>query len=326
MEFYYVHGETLPGYIKYFLDLNFNVDVVLCKSEKIFTRNDYGLFLCFSQNKNVRIKMLSDLDMNFLLRSSIIKKYKHIMINSFTKGMEGHHLYGVNLFKLKPVCVVHNQNNNNKYFKTNKIISLVEINPGNRKPTVIVNPHYFGEFEKKNKSKITTFITLNKKDMSRRNIYLLFDACDMLYKKGIYDFSVKIIGNGIPVPENHRNNIRDFGFLDFQKMFKEINDSDFFMALIDENSIQYTNKASGSYQISYGFLKPIILNNKFANISGFNNSNSILYDKNNELANAMEKCINMSNDDYLSLITALEISEKELYNASLKNLKEVLEA
>jgi hypothetical protein len=325
MEFYYVHGESMPGYIKYLLDLNFNVDVVLCKKGNKSIKNDPGLFLCFSQNEKVRLKSLSDFDMNFLLRSKIANKYKHIIINSFSNGMERNHLYNVNLFKLKPVCVAHNPNNKNKYFKTDKIISLVEINSTNRKPTIPVNSHYFGEFEKREISKTTVFTALNEKDTNRRNTYLLFDACDKLYEKGINNFHVKIMGKGISIPERYRNNIQDFGFVVYQELFKEINDSDFFLAQLKKKSVQYTNKASGSHQISYGFLKPIVLHNIFANVSGFNNSNSILYNSNNELADAMEKCINMSNNDYLSLKTALEISEKNLYNVSLENLKRVLE-
>jgi hypothetical protein len=39
----------------------------------------------------------------------------------------------------------------------------------------------------------------------------------------------------------------------------------------------------------------------------------------------MEKYISMSSDDYSSLVSALKMSERELYNTSLNNLKKVLE-
>jgi len=108
-------------------------------------------------------------------------------------------------------------------------------------------------------------------------------------------------------------------------MYNEISESDFFLALIDQASVQYTNKASGSYQLSYGFLKPLVLHRKFADVLDFNDENSVLYNDNSELADAMERCINMSNDDYLSMVDALETSEKALYNTSLHNLKKALE-
>ena len=324
MEFYLVHGETLPGYIQYLLDLNYNVDVVLCKPAKK-GRNDLGLFFCFDHNEKVRVKTLSAYEMNFLLRSDIAAKYKHIIINSFNDGLVLSHLCFVNLKKIKPVCVIHNPNMYNKYFQTNKIISIVKIESFNREPPLVVNPHYFGEIHKKDKSKKTIFAAINSKELFRRNIFLLFEACEMLYKKGIYDFSVKIFGRGFPIPERYRDNIQDFGFIDFKNMFKEIEDSDFFLALIDQESTPYTNKASGSFQISYGYLKPIVLHGKFSDVSGLNDLNSVIYNDNAELADAMEKCICMPNNDYLTLINALENTQKELYKMSVNNLKTALE-
>jgi len=327
IEFYNVHGETLPGFIKYLLDLNFNVDVVLNKDNK--GRNDFGLFSEFILNEKTRIISLSGFDINYLLRSVKIKKYRHIIINTYTNSCESDYLAFVNMKKLQPVCVVHNSDLKNKYFKSNKIISLVNIKSNNRKPTIVVNSHYFCNINKRlykgNESNIVTFTALNKKSLFRRNLNLLFSACDALYKKGITNFIVKVIGKGIPVPECYKNNIIDYGFLDFQAMYKEIIDSDFFLALIDQESVQYKNKASGSYQISYGFLKPIILHSQFAEISNLDNTNSILYNNNNELPDAMEKCINMSNNEYSSIVNNLEETEKKIYILSLNNLKETLD-
>ena len=153
----------------------------------------------------------------------------------------------------------------------------------------------------------------------------MFSACNTLYSKGITNFRIKVIGSGIPVPECYHKNITEYGFLDFQAMYREILDSDFFLALIDQESTQYKNKASGSYQISYGFLKPIIIHSQFAEISYLDKNNSILYNNNDELADAMEKCINMSNNEYLSIVNNLNETEKKIYNFSLNNLKETLE-
>ena len=332
-EFYSFHGEVLPGLIKYLLDLDYNVDLVLnkkewSKGEQSYNRNNYndsGLFSYFKENNKVEFKILEDYEMNQLLQSDIKLKYKHIILNSFYDDMEQTYLHNIDLFKLKPICMMHNPDIINEYFKTNKIISLVNMKCDNREPVFVVNSHYFGEFQRKEKSTITTFVTLNTKDLSRRNLYLLFEACDKLYERKINNFIVKIIGTGIKIPDIYHNNFQIFGFLNFEKMFEQIALSDFFLALIDQESISYTNKASGCYQLSYGFLKPILLHNKFSAVSGFTDENSILYNNNNELADVMEKCINMSNDNYNHLVTALEKSQRELYNTSLNNLKKVME-
>jgi hypothetical protein len=328
IEFYSVHGESLPGHAKYFLDLGYNVDIIVQKQKKDYylDRNDAGLFACFNNTDMVRVLTLSRRNMNFLLRSSAVKNYKHIMINTFANGMIYRDLFNVDLFNLKPICVKHNSDITDNYFKTNKIISHVRITSINFKPPVVVNPHYFCEIQKHEKSVKTVFSAVNARNLNRRNLFLLFNACDKLYEKGIYNFSVKILGNGISIPERYKNNLIDFGYVNFQSMYKEIMESDFLLALIDQASVQYSNKASGSYQLSYGFLKPIVLHRIFSVVSGFNDDNSILYDDNNHLADSMEKCITMQNNDYLSLVDTLEKSEKKLYDASLKNFKQVLES
>jgi len=328
IEFLNVHGEVIPGYIKYLLDLNFNVDVVV-QYKKNKGRNDSGLFFPFDSNSKVRIKEMREIDMNYLLRSKIALNYKYILISSYYSKFEFKQLSFVNLKKLKPVCVIHNPDLLSKYYKTNKIISLVAMESKYRTPTVAVNPHYFCDYanriKKREYSDTVTFITLNTNDLFRRNINLLFDACGFLYEKGVKNFIVKVIGKGLPIPECFKENILDLGFLDFQSMYKEIINSDFFLALIDQKSVQYTKKASGSYQISYGFLKPLVLHSQFSDVSFLTNENSILYNDNNELSNSMERCINMSDSEYMSIINSLKKTQNDIYNFSLNNLKYVLE-
>jgi len=329
IEFTNYHGENFPSLIKYLLDLGYNVDVFLRKTKENknhSNRNDLGLFSNFAGDLRVKYKFISSMDMNLLLRSPVATTYKHVVVVTFVDRMKQSHFYGVDFFRLKPVCMMHYPDIANPYFKTNKIIAPGNMDCLDRKPPYLVSSHYFGKFTKKNKSDTTIFITLNTQDLPRRNLYLLFFACDNLYRKGITNFCVKVIGDGLSIPERFHNNFQIFRFLDYQDMFAEIASSDFFLALIDQASVEYTNKASGSYGLSYGFLKPILLHRKFSNVLGFTDENSILYNDNSNLSDAMEECINMSNDDYWTLISSLEISGKELYDVSLTNFKEALEA
>lgn len=65
---------------------------------------------------------------------------------------------------------------------------------------------------------------------------------------------------------------------------------------------------------------PCLIHEKFANIHGFNDNNSILYDSNDELMNSMKKAINLSNNDYSELQKNLKIFSNSLYEKSLNNL------
>ena len=330
IEFKSFHGETLPGYIKYLLDLGYNVDVVLRKSKTADNRdrNDHGLFSCFSANSKVRPIFLFAQDINLLVHSSAIFSYKHIVVNTFYKEIKRDYFPGS--FLLKSVCVVHNPDVIDIFSNTHKMVSLIRMVSENKNSPIVVNAHYFGDFEKKskkgNESAVTTFVTINSNILSRRNLNLLFNACDKLYEKEVYNFSVKVIGKGIPVPERFRSNIHDFGFLNFQQMYAEIASSDFFLALIDQDNTEYINKASGSYQIGYGFLKPLVLHRQFSEAAGFSEKNSVLYNSNNDLADSMENCIRMSNDDYCNVVDDLEKSQNDLYIMSLDNLRKALNA
>jgi len=268
------------------------------------------------------------MDMNLLLRSSTAALYKHVVIVTVDNKLRQGHLYKIDFFRLQPVCMMHNSNDADcNYFKTNKIIAPVRIDSINRKsPPYVVSIHYFGDYAKRKKSGKATFVALNTTDLSRRNMYLLFSACDELLGKGESNFSITVIGNGVSIPERFSDNFEVFGFLDFQKMSRKIAEADFILALIDQSSVQYMNKASGTYGLGYGFIKPVLLHRKFSIISGFNDENSVLYDENHDLANAMKSCINMSDGAYSDMASSLEISSRNLYDVSLHNLKEALEA
>jgi len=323
------HGENFPSLTKYLLDLGYNVDVIFRKTKKTKeqgNRNDMGLLSCFDGDFRLRVKTLSGIDMNLLLRSVAATKYKHIIIVTFNNWIKQNYFYGIDFFKLKPICMIHNPDMIiDDYLKTNKVISPAKMDCIGRKAPYAVSIHYFGIFPSTRKSGTTTFVAFNTGDISRRNIYLLFLSCDELYRRGKNNFRIKIIGNGLAVPQRFHGNFQFFGFLNFQEMYKEIAESDFILALIDQASVKYTNKASGSYGLSYGFLKPIVLHRKFSSVSNFTDENSVLYDHNDDLPNAMEKCINMPDNAYTKLTSSLEVSERELYTSSLNNLKEALE-
>jgi len=313
LEPYDVHGEVVPGLVKYLLDLGYNVDVAISMTGR--GRNDISLFLPFDKNDKLKVKSMAGYKINRLLRSpSYLKHYKHIVINSFYDN--DINFYKVNLFKLKPVCMLHNPDIVNSYFKTNKIISLVKMDCPNRESPLVVNSHYFGDYAKAGKSKTTTFVAFNSKNAARRNMNLLFKACDTLYEKKINNFCIKIIGRGIAIPPEYSSNFSVFESLNFNETFNEISASDFLLGLIDAASVEYANKASGTFQLSFGFLKPVILHSKFS--SGFfNDNNSVLHNDNDGLANAMENCINMCEASYSTMVAELEKTEKEI--ATLKS-------
>ena len=78
------------------------------------------------------------------------------------------------------------------------------------------------------------------------------------------------------------------------------------------------------YDFVYGFLKPCLIVKSFAPINRFDNDNSIIYDSDEFYTEAMEKCINMSADDYEIMQNNLKDCAKNIYNDSLNNLNEAI--
>ena len=74
----------------------------------------------------------------------------------------------------------------------------------------------------------------------------------------------------------------------------------------------------------YGFLKPAIITQGFAPINGLNKENAILYDKEENYPDAIEKAINMDNQSYKTMQNKLKDYEIELYKTSLENLKKIV--
>jgi hypothetical protein len=263
--------------------------------------------------------------LNFF-HSATVTQYKHIIINTYRP----HHALKklrIDLFDLKPVCMIHNNDvASGDYIKTNKIISLVRMDCFGREPPLIVNSHYFGAVSPRQKSQITEFVAFGTINGStRRNLNLIEKICEYLSGKNITHYKIKIVGgNTFVVPPEYTDNIQTLGFLGYSELYNEVEKSDFILALIDPALVEYTNKASGSYQLSYGFVKPLVIHRKFCAVGNFTEENSVIYD--DAVCPAVEKAINMSREEYETMTRNLGISSREIYETSLNNLKYALDS
>jgi hypothetical protein len=317
-----VHGEVLPGLAKYLLDLGYRVDVVMAARRRIFhsARNEVGVFSWFADAR-MRIFLFPREYAIYFLSRDKAEQYKHVVINTYSDSI----LESIDPFRLKPVCMLHEEGSRNAYVRTNKIITLVRMDCFDREPPAVVNAHYFGEIAPREKSGVTEFIAFgNTDDRRTRNTNLVVKICDYLRSRNIENYKIKIVGDDrFAVPDEYANRVRSLGFLSFPELYNEMERVDFILALIDPSSVEYTNKASGTYSLCYGFLKPLLIHKKFAEVGNFNDKNSILYEN---IGSAAERAIGMSAEEYGAMAEHLRLSERALYKSSLDNLKRVLEA
>ncbi len=314
------HHETLPGYYNYLKELGYKVEIAVLKNgDKSFSRvAPKPITWIFSEK-----------EMKFILSDERIKKYHRIIFNSkVTYKVNTHDEIDIEQFfpmlkngKQKNIYVQHHIDRR----KSNSEIILA--NPTNNPDLkkFVVNPHYFGtvEITSKNADE-TNFILVG--DINRKsNTILLAQVLDQLAEKKD-KFKVTIIGYGNigTVSDNAKKHLHILGRVDYETMYQEIEKADFFLPLLDPDMQLHKrylkDGTSGTFQLVYGFLKPCLIHKTFADIYGFSNKNSIVYENNEMLYYAMLDAINMSTQNYLKIQTGLKATVKKIKEESLKNL------
>ena len=171
------------------------------------------------------------------------------------------------------------------------------------------------------------FITSTK----HRNYKYFVNSLSKLHKDNL-NFEIIVIGSKkfLKKKKITKKLCRYFSFkydTPYNEMYKLINKSDFIIVPFEpknsyDNSFR-TIKVSGSVQLGYGFLKPIIINKNFAEFYFLNNKNSLLYE-NNELYTIMKEAIKMNNKKYYYLQTNLKYTAGEIYKISINNVKKTI--
>ena len=323
------HGETIPGFAKMFSELGYKTDIIV--TPHVYKENPF----CRLDSKYYHnIFQLSLNGIKKILNSSKIKDYKYVYFNSYHIYCNSTRLTPIPIFKffsemISPgncfIAMEHHLDMiNTNMNKEKRILQL-----GNIKPDVaFCNSHYFGEIQNHEKNRITNFVIVGEVKSYRKNFDLLIESLKELINS-TEDFHIDIIGNGkFFIPLNLQKYITFHGRLPFDKMFSYVEKSDFILTLLDPDNdthLRYiTDGTSGTFQLSYGFCKPILIHSEFAEKHYFNDKNSIIYNKN--FTQSLEKCINMSDDEYGKYIECLKNTSKDIENISLKNLKDILEA
>ena len=115
------------------------------------------------------------------------------------------------------------------------------------------------------------------------------------------------------------------GKVDFPTLFKAMEDADYFLPLLDPEVEQHQryikHGTSGSFQLIYGFLKPSIIHKTFADIYGFSEEDSFVYEKNSDLYKRMLNAIELTQNEYTIKQSNLKQIIKKIEKISLKNLE-----
>ena len=315
------HHECLPGFSKYLIDLGFNVDILIHSS-------GINSFILFNESDKICLftfNNISQIIKEGKKLSIIIKQYDFIILqtnNNFARLIYNKlDLLSIN----NSILIIHDTESldekYSKYIKQNRIWTL-----GNISKYIQVNPHYFGNTMKiKDKNKETKFFFTST---NSRNYKYLIDSLNKL-KNENYNFKIVITGksrklNSFKISKNLYKNIKFKYEASYFNLFKAVENCDYIIIPLDSES-QYERKynksmVTGSMQLSYGFIKPVIINQEFAGFYNLNINNSLLYNNFN-LYEILKEAILLSNDKYKMLQKNIYLLEKKVYQASLNNIK-----
>ncbi len=318
------HYETIPGYYKYLSDLGYNVEFLL---NEAFCD---GLFSKI-QNK-IKLFKISNYTLVDIFKFFDFKDYELVVFNSKLIYQNGP--TDINTFiKTMPKCNrIFVQHHINRISEVAADTQIILANP-DKLPELenkVVNPHYFGEVNITSKNQVTNFITIGALEPERRNIQILIKAVKKMLERGIKNFKVTIIGRGKveTLPEDIREFFEIKGRIKYDKMFAELEKADFILPLLSPENSEHErykhNGTTGTFQLVYGFLKPCIIYKEFADIYDFNEKNSLIYDKDENFDIAMEKAININNENYKQLQDNIKLKAQKLEETSLHNLENII--
>jgi hypothetical protein len=165
---------------------------------------------------------------------------------------------------------------------------------------------------------------------SRKNMELFNETFSEILNNKIAKFELVVLGDADMkyFQKSLLPYINIKGHVNFDTMYKELEKSDFILPLFDpemNSHNRYIERGtSGSFQLCYGFRKPMVIASKFAEPNLLNNKNSIIYYKNSDFKNAVLEAIKMNDSDYANLVQNLDSLYKSIYSESLNNLRELV--
>ena len=317
----FFHHECTPGYTKYFLDLGYNVDIILDN----FGSNSFCLFKSLENIRLFTFDRFSELSVHSEEFQLIFKNYSYIIIE--TTNPDRNKTYNeLGFFKMNnTIFVLHTTEHIyttgiSIFYNQNRIWSL-----GYFKNTLYVNPHYYGDIKIRSKNNRTKFfITSN----GERNYQDLILAAEKIKNEKL-DFEVIVIGRGKSfskeeLSENLKENFQFKFNVIFKDLYEAVYSSDYIIINLypnyKNNDLFRRNRLTGSLQLSLGFYKLALIHKSFAEFYNMTSENSLLFDNSNYYE-IMRRAILLNDQEYKEKQKNLIKLSESLYKVSLGNIK-----
>lgn len=322
------HGEIVPGYAKYLVDLGYEV-IVLMTPDRI----DEGLFSRFAHSK-LHLTSLSQPQIRRFMKTQDVRSAAGILITTagkIPKDKNGAPDLDKVFGGVSPEnvhLVEHDMSNlQGKGDWPNRAITLRDVSP-EYGDTHVVNPHYFGDvLHTPKNSKKTILLMVGAARARRRNDHIVINAAERLIADGYQNFEIRLVGKlgNIEVPLSLQDNFIKVGRLPFSSLYNEVENCDFLLTAFQKDNPAHafyrTSGTSGSFQLCYGFAKPGIFQKDYIEGTALNLENSLFYDEDADMFDAMKMAIEMSPNQYAIMQAAMLDSARHLAARSQANMR-----
>ena len=329
------HGEVVPGFVTWFLENGYNVDLLL-------TLNNINLNpISRIRDNRVRVFSCTTYGMRRCLVDKKLRSYRYIIFTSrtmYTSPPNNPQLLWptifqyypiLNMFREKIISVEHHLDRVRGNCCSDSFVILANPSGDLELENRVVNFTTFGNVYVKTKNACTTFIVIGNIESARKNFDLLLSSFQIV-RKQTDNFKVIVVARTgkLEIPNDIKNFFSFYQNVSYDILYSMIEKSDFILALLDPENEAHkrylTDGTSGTFQLSYGFTKPCLIQKTFAKCYRFTPNNAIIYKSNLELSKAILKAIDMSSKNYEDMQNNLNKTTKDILNLSSNNLKNLL--
>lgn len=330
IETLHCHGEVMPGFIKYFQDRGYNVDLIW--------HNELDKLDSLALMDKTRLRKYRNWQFSHekLLTDEKISQYEFMFFSSRTcypGNPDGTFptIYDVhpwlNEYRHKIVNMEHHLDAISSPPADNCVVLA---NPA-RKTELLsreVNFPYFGNVKiKREKNSPIRFIVVGNIERHRKNFALLLDTLAAFTKKE-YHVDIVAMRNKLEIPASLKDKITFHQTLPFLEMFRLMEKSDYILALLDpgikEHDRYLKSATSGTFQLAYGFGKPCIIHEAFAAPYYLNEQNSIIYRNNAEFGAALWRAAFIDRGAYAEMVEHMLNLQQQIMRQSAENMDNVL--
>lgn len=325
------HGEVLPGYAHYLLDLGYRVVVLVTPA-----RLDEGLFDRF-RHPDLSLVPMASRKVRRLLGSGYAAPAAGLMITTAGKLTDdGDYRQAAKdlLGSGAPDRVLQVVHDARPAIAAGKwapsFITLRDLEDPDH-PSAVVNPHRFGTVEATGRNARTVFLMVGAARAKRRNQNLVYDALEALLARGITDFELRLVGkkDKAAIPAALRDHVVKLGRVSFSDLYREVETCDFLLTAFQPDNPLHdfyrTTGTSGAFQLSYGFAKPCVVEQSFVGGTALCDRNAVVYSGDAGMVRALETCARMSEADYETMQTALQDAAERLWLSSRDRLERLID-